>query len=217
VRASLLLAGLALLAVPASTGAQDSGAAEMKPARFEHMLRGYCYAGSRIADPDALGGFGPSDNFPIPMPEGVDVKAGTLALVAVPDTPAIFRGTYAGMTLYLVNATREVLPFHASDSRLSIIQEAQDEKGEWRPVEYLPSSFCGNSYHKLMLGPREAWRFAAPRYTGSLKTTLRFRLDRGAEDGGPLYSNTFAGGVNPEQFTVKEGHRPSNVMDPYDE
>lgn len=65
------------------------------------------------------------------------------------------------------------------------------------------------------MGPRQYWAFATPRYTGAVKTVLRFRLDRDKDK--PLYSNEFDGSINPEQFTVKEGHAPAGVMDPYDE
>lgn len=33
----------------------------------------------------------------------------------------------------------------------------------------------------------------------------------------PLYSNEFEGSINPEQFTEKEGHNPTDLMDPYNE
>ncbi len=55
-----------------------------------------------------------------------------------------------------------------------------------------------------------------PRYKGELKTNLRFRLIRGGKED-DLFSNEFEGSVNPDQFTKKEGHQPTDVMDPYND
>jgi len=79
--------------------------------------------------------------------------------------------------VFLVNTTKEQVTFSASDSRLYIVQEALDRDSKWKPIEYLPSSWCGNSYHHVFLGANEYWEFAAARYTGEFKTRLRFRLD----------------------------------------
>jgi hypothetical protein len=32
-----------------------------------------------------------------------------------------------------------------------------------------------------------------------------------------VYSNEFEGSVNPEQFAIKQGHTPTNIMDPYND
>ena len=120
-----------------------------------------------------------------------------------------------GMRVVLVNQTPDLLTFRASDSHLPIIQEAQDADGAWKPVEYLPSSWCGNSYHRVFLKPAHFWAFAAPRYKGTLKTKLRFSMKLG--DGSQLYSNVFEGSVNPKQFTEKRGHQATNIMDPYND
>jgi hypothetical protein len=97
------------------------------------------------------------------------------------------------------------------------VQEALDRDGKWKPIEYLPSSWCGNSYHTVFLAANEYWEFTAARFTGKFKTKLRFRLDHqkpGAEDA-TIYSNEFEGGVNPKQFTVQKEYKPAGLMDPY--
>jgi hypothetical protein len=118
-----------------------------------------------------------------------------------------------GMRVTLVNQTRDLLAFPASDSRLAIVQEAQDSAGTWKPIEYLPSSWCGNSHHRVFLAPNHFWTFPAPRYQGTILTKLRFAMV--LADGSQLHSNVFDGSVNPEQFTVKQGHAATNVMDSY--
>lgn len=176
------------------------------------MTRGYCYAGSRVEDGDAPGGFGPSDNFPRRIETRAAAEAPAVYLLAQPDVVTDFGGR-PGMRLVLVNPTGETVAFDAQDSRLSIQQEARDEGGAWRPIESLPSSWCGNSYHRVMLGSDEFWEFAALRFRGSFATELRFRMV--LRDGSELVSNVFVGSVNPEQFSVPQTYQPAGLMDPY--
>ena len=101
----------------------------------------------------------------------------------------------------------------ASDSRLNLVQEAMDTDGTWKEIEYLPSSWCGNSYHSVYLAPHHYWEFVAPKYSGPQRTKLRFKLTLSPDR--VLYSTAYDGGIHPEQFTVKQGHNPTNIMDPY--
>ena len=77
-------------------------------------------------------------------------------------------------------------------------------------IGYAPGSWCGNSYHIVTLPANKAWVFIAPIYTGMIKAKLRFVL-------GKITSNEFMGSINKEQFTIKQGHIPTSIMDPYDE
>jgi hypothetical protein len=92
-----------------------------------------------------------------------------------------------------------------------------DLDGKWKPVEYLPSSWCGNSYHSVFLGPNEFWEFAAAKLNGTIKTKLRFRLQMSSDKqkAGHIYSNEFDGSINPKQFTVQKDYTPAGLMDPY--
>jgi hypothetical protein len=173
------------------------------------MARGYCRAGSWLTDTEALGGFAKSDN----AAKRVQTRSqgSGLFLIAQPGVVTLLpRGQ--GMRLALVNRTDELLAFDASDSRLAIVQEAQATDGKWKPIEYLPASDCGNSYHRVFLPPDHFWAFSAPRYKGTLATKLRFAMTMA--DGSQLYSNVFQGSVNPEQFTEKQGYDGKNIMDP---
>lgn len=68
------------------------------------------------------------------------------------------------------------------------------------------------------MGPRQFWSFNVARYVGEFKTTLRFKITDDRKGGGAaVCSNEFEGSVNPKQFTEKEGHTPTGVMDPYDD
>jgi hypothetical protein len=194
----------------ALTAASAVLAAELKPVDVQFMLRGYCYAGSR-PDKDAPGGYGPSENMPKQLGELTHGRTNEISLVALPEEVKPFGASHSGFRLLLINRTRSELVLAASDSRIAIVQEALDEKGQWRPVEYLPSSWCGNSYHRVFLPAGHYWEFSAPRYSGTIKTKLRFVL-QGKQ---PVYSNVFDGTINAKQFTVQQGHRPTSIMDPY--
>jgi hypothetical protein len=185
--------------------------ADLKEVNLKYMLRGYCYAGSR-SDTNAFG-FGSSSNNPKELADKTYGTDGALSLVALPEEAVPFAKTYRGFRLVLVNRTESEVALRACNSRISILQEAQDKKGNWHPVEYLPSSWCGNSYHRVFLPKACFWEFAAPAYSGSFKTRLRFVL----QEKTPIYSNEFYGSINPRQFTNKQGHKATDLMDPYNE
>ena len=187
-------------------------AADLTNVNVSSMVRGYCFAGSRV-DKQALGGFGQSDNAPQMVTDRSVGRDGQLALIAFPEKAVPFANKHRGMRLLLINRTKREAEFPASDSRISILQEAQDSKGRWKPIEYLPSSWCGNSYHRVFLPAGHYWEFAAPVYSGTMKTKLRFVL-LGKH---PLYSNEFEGSVNRGQFTQKQAHTPTDIMDPYND
>jgi len=168
------------------------------PVTAKEKMPGIYPAGSRIKDADALGGFGPCDNYPKDL-AGKDWGAKAMvSIIAFHDEPvAYFK--HRGFALRVVNRTPEVVPFTACDSALSIVREAQDAGGVWREIESLPETSCGNSFHRVFLGPGQYWEFPARVYSGPMKTKLRFRLERG--NGQPaIYSNEFDGQVTAAQF-----------------
>ncbi len=197
-------------------GQENRSPTPLEDINVEFMMRGYFLAGSLFKkDEEGFGGFGGSSNYP----KALDKVApdGVVSLIAMPDQDVIFAKKYKGLKVLLINGMDGRVKFTASDSRLSIVQEALDADGQWKPVEYLPGSFCGNSYHIVSLGPKEYWEFAAARYKGKFKTRLRFRLDwnKSENENLRIYSNEFDGSVNAEQFTVMQGHKRSSIMDPY--
>jgi len=173
-------------------------AAGATPVRAKEKMRGIYPAGSRITDPEALGGFGPCDNDPKDL-DGQEWGAkGAVSIVAFPgEAVAYFK--YRGFALRVVNRTGEAAPFAACDSALMLVRERQDADGTWHDVEVLPESICGNSYHRVFLGPGQYWEFPAREYAGPVKARVRFRLDPGG--GRPaLYSNEFDGQLTAAQL-----------------
>lgn len=118
------------------------------------------------------------------------------------DEPGLFRNKYTGVTAYLYNATPDTLQIDVQDKQLYMVLQAQDAFGEWKDIEYLPSSFCGNSYYHIPMPPNEYWAFKIPIYDGDFSTS--FRLAFSQEDTHfthtRIYSNTFPGKVNRTQF-----------------
>jgi hypothetical protein len=208
---------LLLLLLLSATAFAQRTASGLKDLNVDFMLRGYFFAGSRIVDQNALGGFGPSNNLPVAADTGMNLPSGQIALVALPDEETVFSKEFRGIKVVLANTTDKEQGFAASDSRLYIVQEALDADGKWKPVEYLPSSWCGNSYHTVFLGPGEYWEFAAARFNGSRKTKLRFRLQMSTDKQkvSYIYSNEFEGSINPKQFTQQKPYTPAGLMDPY--
>ena len=94
------------------------------------------------------------------------------------------------------------------DADYLVLEARTGPGGQWKPVEAFPQTFCGNSFHRVFLEPGEYWDLSARRYSGSLKTKLRFRLEPGGEQavtegGQPIYSEEFDGSVSPGQFLAR--------------
>ena len=181
----------------------------LTPLNTKEALPGYFLAGSAKPDPGALGGFGSSDNYPRLI--DLSVPNATISFLAQPDVPLAFAGR-SGFRVVIANTTGGEVAFDASDGRLSVVREAQDLKGQWHQIEYLPRSWCGNSYHRVTLPSGHYWSFPAPEYTGPLRTKMRFVLSSGDTH---LYSNEFEGSINPEQFGTRKPYLPTGLMDPY--
>jgi hypothetical protein len=183
-----------------------------KDLNIDYKLRGQIYAKSSIEDIGAAGGFGSSDNFAKQINDSlifndtaIFLKIDTTKIVSIADK-------FNAYNLYLGNKTDTTLKLEASDSRLSVVAEAF-YKNEWKPIEYLPSSWCGNSYHSVYLKTNQFWTFVIPKFTGKIKTKIRYRLL--LSEGHYIYSNEISASINKGQFTEKQGHKSQGLMDPY--
>lgn len=224
----LLLVTLAACAKPAPPVIPIANAAppvvlaptHLKPVDVDFKVRGYFYAGS--PDDHGLGGHAKSDNAPQPLASltGAPPTSRGLSLVAQPEVRKEFGKGSDGFRVLVINASGKPAEFSAQDSRLQMVHEAYDAStGKWAEIEYLPSSWCGNSYHVMALAADSYWELTAPRYRGKLATQLRIRLAATDTMGNAsvIYSNQFAGSINPGQFKEKQGHTAQNIMDPYDD
>lgn len=180
----------------------------------KYMLRGYFYAGTDTEDRKAPGGFGSSSNTPKEINNHINGEKGKLSMYIDVSEASTFWEKYSGYKLYIVNQSGKRVKLGAQDSRIAIVAEVL-VGNEWKPIEYLPSSWCGNSYHNVSINNNKYWEFNIPKYIGSTKTKLRYRLNVNAEQ--VIFSNEIRVSYNPEQLTEKRPYRPSGLMDPYDE
>ena len=177
-------------------------------------LRGYFYAGTSQADPTALGGFYEDNNTPKKLTPEISEysKSNALEIVVKTDLTTEFEKGISGFKVFIINKSDSMKELPAQDSRLYLKRQAFFNN-QWRDVEYLPSSWCGNSYHKVFIEPNEYWEFSAPCLKGKIATKFRFELF--VNDTLTLYSNEFEGSFNARQLKKEQGHKPVGIMDPY--
>ena len=195
---------------------------KLKSLNIDFMNRGYFYAYStpKNSEDDDGGGWAISSNKPQKILKA-DFPANILSIIIDTNQIDTFAKQYVGYRIFVSNRTGDTTKFNAQDSRLYMKMQAQNEKGEWKDIEYLPRSWCGNSYHKLELEPNAYWKFIIPKYHGKLQTKLRAELmyiDKGnPENQKFIYSNIISGSINPGQFRNKETYQPGGLMDPYND
>lgn len=157
---------------------QDSSEAEEnKVLDIDFMMRGYNYTSSDHKEGlDGFGGWGQSDNKSKEIVNKSLLNNSGLKLIIDTTQETKWNKVYKGYNLFVVNSTDDTLYFDAQDSRIDLVLQAKDNKGEWKDIEYLPSSWCGNSYHTLFLAPKQLWEFSIPKYEGHIRTSIRAKL-----------------------------------------
>ena len=180
----------------------------------DYKIRGYFYAGTSMIDTISPGGYYTAPNSPKIIPRFIRHYGVPKAfqIVVKTDETAPFTEKIAGFKVYVMNKSYEVVDLSAQDSRINMVRQVFYE-GTWKDVEYLPSSWCGNSYHTVYSKPDSYWEFIAPCFEGDIEATFRFKLDVDGEN--TIYSNEFAGSFNIAQLTEEQGYTPQNIMDPY--
>ncbi|HYC87083.1 MAG TPA: WG repeat-containing protein [Chryseosolibacter sp.] len=198
---------------------------------IDYMNRGYFYA-----DYNYLGHSGDGGRRAAPEPVTGEKQSAqnALSVVVHEDDVLPFFAYAKGFRVEVANTTSDTIHFNAQDNRLYMKVEAKDLQGKWSDIEYLPSSWCGNSYHTVSLPEGRYWTFVTPVYQGAIQTKLRISLryvdpseliPRAAEGRMSyrgkkelvVYSNEFNGSVNPAQFWRRPEYYPSGIMDPYNE
>lgn len=134
-------------------------------------------------------------------------------------TNAIYSEKYYAKKIYVANTTQSPQLFQCQDYTLYLKMQALNDSSQWQDVEYLPSSWCGNSYHEDTLPAMSYWEFVFPEYSGIIKTKIRFKLSGiyNLNSVYDIYSEEVEGSINPGQFWRKVEYYPSGVMDPYNE
>jgi len=119
-------------------------------------------------------------------------------------TTEILRGTdyVLGNKLIIYNNTSNSIRIPIEDNQLILVQEAKDQKGNWKPVEYFMHSTCGNSYSSLQVPNQKSCQFMIIKYCGEFKTKMRVRI---CLNNDTYFSNEFDGYVNSQQFNTPSG------------
>jgi hypothetical protein len=189
--------------------------AQLDSLNIDFQLRADCYAYSSDKNAESSNGEAHSDN----LPRKVDGKFSRQGfyLVINQDEFSVIDSSILGCKLYLINTSDDKVKIEASDSRLFIIAEALNDRNEWTPITYFPSSKCGNSYHTVILDKAEYWKFNIPIFKGNFKTKLRYTLTIDTDK--KISSNEITAFINKGQFDTqrKQGHSNNNIMDPYSE
>jgi hypothetical protein len=102
-------------------------------------------------------------------------------------------------TAYLVNTTDTLFTAEMQDGSVMMIQEAMDENGNWKPIEYWINSGCGNSYNTLTLKAGKYVVIPIKKYHGDFKTKMRLKL-KYHFDKEVLFSDSFEGSIHKNQF-----------------
>lgn len=191
------------------------------PLNLDYMRRSFYQVASAVRLPRyaSLGGWAGSGNRPTRAASAL-LPANKLTLhVTASAVSNGFGPRIDGYRVALANTTADTIVFDAQDSSLYLTVQAQDAHGQWRDIEYTPSSWCGNSYHQVYLAPGQGWQLVVPTYAGGLQTQLRLCLIRrkanDPQQSVILYSNSFSGGINAAQFWRQEGHVAHDIMDSY--
>lgn len=182
---------------------------------IDFQFRGNCYAYSSEKNAIKSNGEAHSDNLPNMVDDSF--PKGSFYLMIDEKNLSTIDDTFLGCLLYLVNTSGAWIKLTASDSRLNIVAEALNEKNEWTPISFLPQTWCGNSYHTVILDNNEYWSFDIPVFKGTFKTKLRYTLTFANDT--KISSNEIVTSLNMGQFdnNKKEGYYSSNIMDPYGE
>ncbi len=190
---------------------------------IDYMNRGYFMASSpRDEDMDGLGGWGTYDNmYSSLVLQRADYEKGKFQVIIDTGKSSMWFNYSRGLQVYIINDSKTKMLFPAENSRLNMIIQAKNNDGEWKDVEYLPHSWCGNSYHTLYLPSQKFWSLTMPVYEGSTRTLLRAKLSYkespAQEKEQYIYSNEISGSVNPAQFWRKREYFPQGIMDSYNE
>lgn len=104
-------------------------------------------------------------------------------------------------SIYFLNNTSDTLKISKQDEQLYLIQEAQDQNGHWKPIEYWKYSWCANSFLSVTLEPGGVLKTNSKVYKGNFETQIRFKLLNGNTQ---YYSNVLTSAVTSSQFEIPE-------------
>lgn len=114
----------------------------------------------------------------------------------------IFNKTNKGNALYIINDKTEDISVPGVDGALYMVLQAKDKFGNWKNIESMPGSSCGNSYVPTKINSKTIRKYSVPKYSGELKTKIRavLHIYETKDKIKYIYSNEINGSINPAQF-----------------
>lgn len=106
---------------------------------------------------------------------------------------------FQSLPILIYNPSHDTIIFQLYNGKIKMKQEAKDEDGNWKPIEYWQNIICGTGQAKAIILPLQVLVLKIYRYNGPFKTEMRIKLEK---DGRIFYSNTFFGTINTSQFEV---------------
>ncbi len=103
------------------------------------------------------------------------------------------------ISIYIQNNTIDKIELNHQDYKIYILQEAMDENGLWKPIEFWESSDCGNSFGDIKIEPNGIIETKSTKYNGNFKTKIRFKLSNNNK---VYYSNAIDGNINPNKLIM---------------
>ncbi len=101
--------------------------------------------------------------------------------------------------IFIYNPNQLPIEIELQNGGLIMIQEAKDQNGKWKPIEYYTFSWCGNSFSSFLIASQKFALAKIHRYRGSMKTELRLKLRTGEKT---YYSDPFPGEIDPGQLIL---------------
>lgn len=169
------------------------------------------FPASSIPHKDDLGGYAHYVNLPKPLKGDKYQSNGLILEIDTTIFDTIYH-KYWAHPLKLINSTDTAVLISAQDSRIEIMIEAINETGEWESIQYIPRSWCGNSYHTLTLDGMHYWDFKIPVYEGDFQTKMRVCF---YDSDTSICSESYTGSINKSQFFNYGSSSSSNLMSPY--
>lgn len=109
------------------------------------------------------------------------------------------RNNVQSIPVCIHNTSNENTYLELQDAQIIMIQEAKDENGDWKPIEFWQHSWCGNSYAFEKLLPNTIVIAKIFKYDGDFETDIRLKLKNGNHI---IYSDSFKGKINKSQFDL---------------
>jgi hypothetical protein len=105
------------------------------------------------------------------------------------------------ISIFLKNNSKDSISLSKQDWHLYLIQEAKNENGKWKPIEYWSYSWCGNSYSSEKVESQKIFKTETENYNGTFETEIRFKF---LIENEIFYSNTLKSKIDLSQFEIPE-------------